>query len=73
MSALRETAQALAADAGFATAAIKVKEAPACSRRQTEWPAFDVFVKPEGAQRGRHLFTIVELRRERIDAASQPA
>lgn len=39
--------------------ALKVKESPACSRRQTTIPAYDVSVRVEGAARGRHIGTIL--------------
>lgn len=39
--------------------ALKVKESPACSRRQTTIPAYDVSVRVEGATRGRHIGTIL--------------
>lgn len=38
---------------------LKIKESPACSRRQTTIPAYDVYVRVEGATRSRHIGTIL--------------
>ena len=59
MRDLRGEVADIVARMGYVGASIKIKESPACRRDQTRMPAFDVWVKPEGAARGRHLFTVV--------------
>jgi hypothetical protein len=61
ISLVRHFAQAFVRAAGFDLAAvdIKVKESPACRRRQTDRPAYDVWVRPHGASRGRQVGTVI--------------
>lgn len=59
-SLVRQSAQAFVRGAGYSLSAvdIKVKESPACGARKTDRPAYDVWVRPHGARRGRQVGTV---------------
>lgn len=58
---IRPIAAELVAQAGFvlANVEIKLKESPACTRRLTDLPASDVYVRTVGSKRGKHVLTVV--------------
>lgn len=60
LSPVRQAAQVFVHGAGYDLRAvdIKVKESPACGARKTDRPAYDVWVRPHGARRGRQVGTV---------------
>lgn len=60
---LRALAAQLVAASGrdLNSTAIKVKESKACAKKQTIFPAFDVYVRAAGQSRGQHLLTVIYL------------
>ncbi len=55
---LRASAHFFAAEAGYVNAAVKIKENRAACMKGS--PAWDVYVKPEGATRGKLIGTMLD-------------
>ena len=55
---LRASAHFFAAEAGHAGAAVRIKENVTACRKGS--PAWDVYVKPEGAKRGKLIGTMLD-------------